>query len=167
MGTGIRHPSLVSLAIIIETRCNFEYIESHGASMPPPQEDSCKPILRFYSAHSTRNQARQAIANGHGILQAGVENIPPTALRLTDDPDASGMWTLEIKQEVVSLTLNGFVIQMKAKQPCAPLCPMRSNQTQGCTLHQTVSGRLACACGHAREQWSCGVMFPQGDACRR
>ncbi|DBA86471.1 TPA: hypothetical protein ACH3X2_005453 [Trebouxia sp. C0005] len=118
MGTGIRHPSLVSLAIIIETRCNFEYIESHGASMPPPQEDSCKPILRFYSAHSTRNQARQAIANGHGILQAGVENIPPTALRLTDDPDASGMWTLEIKQEVVSLTLNGFVIQMKAKQPC-------------------------------------------------
>ncbi|KAL0025295.1 hypothetical protein WJX79_002691 [Trebouxia sp. C0005] len=117
MGTGIRHPSLVSLAIIIETRCNFEYIESHGASMPPPQEDSCKPILRFYSAHSTRNQARQAIANGHGILQAGVENIPPTALRLTDDPDASGMWTLEIKQEVVSLTLNGFVIQMKAKQP--------------------------------------------------
>ncbi|DBA85514.1 TPA: hypothetical protein ACH3X2_000458 [Trebouxia sp. C0005] len=80
--------------------------------------------------HSTRNQAREdrckqliphdincccEPCEGRSVLDkwhvAGVGNIPPTALRLTDDPDASWMWTLEIKRGVFLMTLCASLIK--------------------------------------------------------
>ncbi|DBA66248.1 TPA: hypothetical protein ACH3X2_002508 [Trebouxia sp. C0005] len=120
----------------VTIRLSPKYMESRGAGMPPsqplqadPQVLRCTPLgnkprgllqvgMRFckqvipheMSCYCEPCESQSVRDKWH---VAGVENIPQTALRLTDDPEASWMWTLEIKPGIVLLSFCGSVTKMK------------------------------------------------------